>query len=512
MDELTLFAELRPDDRLAPADLHDLRGELFSGIEPVASTSAQPDIDNAIVMPVTVTTESGYPGRSRGLRLAVAAAAVAVVGLGGVWAVADRSDGGATTAPAAQPPAQGEPATSLSDEPTGYGVPLIGFAEPGWTVVGAFDDTAPHHRAAVWMSGAGIDGPWVEIKATATESETTWGSVPPGGGATDIGGQQADVTEIEDGVIVRWTDITGTQIEAFGWNMTLDDTVAIAERAAVTATGITIAELPPGAVLADPAVTEALGRHASYRFAHTDGREVEITLTPGGPRGLYQRQGPTDQFQLEGRTPITIGDEPATIIDWTDNAADPPAGTDTATGLDAESPGGEYRVDIQRGFWTWEFNTTRFGSQQQVVDLVAGSTVVDAGTWNASLADTVVAPDDRAATIDELLVDVALPPGFDTTQLASGATDDRYQLIAEVSAAVVCAWYDEWATDDPTRRNEAAAVLGSARDWDMLTEIADQGGWSDAIWGYTDALTGIDSPVESAPEHIDDALSCNRFD
>lgn len=46
----------------------------------------------------------------------------------------------------------------------------------------------------------------------------------------------------------------------------------------------------------------------------------------------------------------------------------------------------------------------------------------------------------------------------------------------------------------------------------MLTEIADRGGWSDAIWGYTDAITGIDSPVVSAPERIDDALGCSRFD
>ena len=43
-----------------------------------------------------------------------------------------------------------------------------------------------------------------------------------------------------------------------------------------------------------------------------------------------------------------------------------------------------------------------------------------------------------------------------------------------------------------------------ARDWNMHTEIPDQGGWADAIWGYTDAITGIDSPVESAPEHIDE--------
>lgn len=511
MDELTLFAELRPDDRIGPADLNDLRAELFPEIEPVASTSTHTDFEDGVVMPLIRTNESDARRRSRGLRLAVAAAAVAVVGLGGVWAVADRSDNGTATAPAAQLPAQDEPATSLPDAAVGYAVPLIGFAEPGWTVIGAFDDTAPHSRVAVWMSDAGFDGSWVEIKTAGTGAETPV-TVPAGGSTTDIGGQQADVTDIDDGVIVRWTDTTGTQIEAFGWNMTLDDTVAIAERAAVADTGITIDTLPPGALLADPAATEALGRHASYRFTHTDGREVEITLTPGGSRGLYQRQGPADQFHLEDRTPVTIGDEPATIIDWTDTAADPPAGADSATGADAASPGGEYRVDIQRGFWTWEFNTSGFTSQQQVIDVVAGSTTVDADAWNASLADTVVAPDDRTVTIDELLVDVALPPGFDTTRLATVATDDRYQLIAEVSAAVVCAWYDEWATDDPTRQNEAAAALGTARDWNMLTEIADQGGWADAIWGYTDAITGTDSPVESAPEHIDDALSCNRFD
>lgn len=493
MDELTLFAALRPDDRPTDADLHALRAELFPELLPSTPQPTEIDSDDAVVMPLTRTPEPDGAVRQRSIRVAVAAAAVVAVGLGGRWAVTDGHDGQAPLDPATQPAQEASPASPPATTSV-YDLPLIGFTETGWTVVGAFDDTTRPPRAVVWLSEAGFDGPWVEIKVTGSGAETMT-TVPSGGGTVNVAGHSADVTEIDDGVILRWTDGTGTQIEAFGWDADLDQTVAVAAPAVVTATGIAIDALPPGASLADPAAVEALGRHASYRFAHTDGRQVEVTFQPGGARGLYQRQGPTGDFPLEDRTPISIGGEPATIVNWND---------------------GEYRVDVQRGFWTWEFNTAGFTSQQQVIDLVTGSTIVDVDTWTTSLSDSVIAPDQRTAMIDDLLVGVPLPPGFDAAPLAAVATEDRYQLIAEVSGAVTCGWFDEWlaagATGDPVRREEAAAALASAHDWAMLDEIADRGGWTQAVLRLVDAVNGIGTDVEAASENIGLGLGCDGFD
>lgn len=74
----------------------------------------------------------------------------------------------------------------------------------------------------------------------------------------------------------------------------------------------------------------------------------------------------------------------------------------------------------------------------------------------------------------------------------------------------MCCWSDEWLTADPARQNEAAGALRTASDCGMLYEIADQRDWADALWGYTDAVNGIDSleyarPARagSPPAHVD---------
>ena len=512
MDELTLFAELRPDDRLTDTDLVELRVHLFPGLESTAKVSDSTPADEAAVLSLASAADLIAPNRSRSSRLIVAAAAVVAVGVGGLWAVANRSTGEQPIVPAA------EPGVSLPATPNVYDLPLIGFTEPGWTVANAYtDDSTRSRRAVVFLSADQFDGPWVQITFQGGGTEAPAVSVPPGSGSADVGGNAADVTEIEGGAILRWSDASNRQFEAFGWGVDADQTAELVRHAEVTEAGITINDLPAGASLAEPAVSEALDRHASYQFTNTDGREVEVTLTPGGARGLYQRQGPTTEFHLEGRTAVTIGDEAATIVHYSDDDNDRLATVDTGpdTAGDAPIRTGRYRVDVQRGFWTWEFNTAGFISQQQVIDLVAGATVVDPASWQASLSDAVVAPNRRAEVIDQLLTDVPLPPVFDLTKLTAPGTDDRYQLIAEVSAAVACGWIDEWftadAAGDTARRDQAAAALATSHDWAMLHEITDQGAWAEAaIWSYADAFNGVESTVEVTTDSAFEALGCSR--
>jgi len=97
MDELTMFAELRPDDIMTDADLDRLRAELFPGLEP------RPIIDPTFELtepPVTVEVgrSNVTARRGAGSSLAVAAVAITVIGLGGLYVVADRSAPDASTA------------------------------------------------------------------------------------------------------------------------------------------------------------------------------------------------------------------------------------------------------------------------------------------------------------------------------------------------------------------------------------------------------------------------------
>ena len=102
--------------------------------------------------------------------------------------------------------------------------------------------------------------------------------------------------------------------------------------------------------------------------------------------------------------------------------------------------------------------------------------------------------------------------------VGAAATNDRYQLIAQVSGAVACAWLDRWftgrETGDQALQEEAAAALATSHGWPMLTEIADQGGWADEVWIHADAANGGTiitgrGPTEPTRELANSALGCH---
>jgi hypothetical protein len=74
---------------------------------------------------------------------------------------------------------------------------------------------------------------------------------------------------------------------------------------------------------------------------------------------------------------------------------------------------------------------------------------VDLDTWLAAMPASVVTPSSRADVVDQMLADMPLPPRFNLARLHIGPLRDRYQLGAQVSAAVGCGWIDEWLSAKP---------------------------------------------------------------
>jgi hypothetical protein len=64
-------------------------------------------------------------------------------------------------------------------------------------------------------------------------------------------------------------------------------------------------------------------------------------------------------------------------------------------------------------------------------------------------------------------------------------------------------------------QTEASAALATSRDWPMLLEIADQGGWSDELWLHADAVNGGEGvmtgngPVPPTRDEANSALGCS---
>ena len=233
----------------------------------------------------------------------------------------------------------------------------------------------------------------------------------------------------------------------------------------------------------------------SYIFEHADGRTLDASTIPGGSDGFEARVGDEDR--------VVIG-----LWHVRDYSAT------------AEEGGGDgrYRADSLRGEWTYEFDGAPFDSLDAFMTTVAGAHTVDETEWQESLPDSFVSGSEQTATAADLLRDVPLPDGFDIDALGDGTTNSRYQFIAHVSGAVACAWLDQWftgqETDDLPLQQDAAAALATAKDWSMLTEIADQGGWSDEVWQHADAVNGGEGmltgagPQPPSREAANSALGC----
>ncbi|WP_028066103.1 hypothetical protein [Solirubrobacter soli] len=111
---------------------------------------------------------------------------------------------------------------------------------------------------------------------------------------------------------------------------------------------------------------------------------------------------------------------------------------------------------------------------------------VSAQEWLEALPANAVQPKAQAATIDDMLRGIPLPPGF-KAPAPSGDTRDRYQLGAKVAGAVVCGWIEQWLNGD---KATAARALAGSRDWPLLRSMDVEGDYPEVVWQYADVING----------------------
>ena len=164
--------------------------------------------------------------------------------------------------------------------------------------------------------------------------------------------------------------------------------------------------------------------------------------------------------------------------------------SEAETTIDGEEP--TYGFDLQlppAGGVFVSINASGM-SPERFYEVLATVHSADVDTWLAALPADVVRPLDRPEVVEQLLRGLPIHPDVDVDALKeeTGALD-RYHLGAEVSGAVACAWLDQWAegvrTGDRDAIEEATEAMSDSRDWPVLKDMADEGGWSQVIWEYS---------------------------
>lgn len=135
--------------------------------------------------------------------------------------------------------------------------------------------------------------------------------------------------------------------------------------------------------------------------------------------------------------------------------------------------------------------------------------------WLAALPSASVSADDRAAVIDQMLADVALPSGFDRSALLAGdEVRDRYQLGVAVAGAVACGWLDAWdaaeAADDEAGMAAATEAMAGSRRWRVLLDMDPEGAYPEVLWEVADSMAAGRPEVwgGAGPEDPRSGLGC----
>lgn len=131
----------------------------------------------------------------------------------------------------------------------------------------------------------------------------------------------------------------------------------------------------------------------------------------------------------------------------------------------------------------------------------------DVPNWLAVMPPEVVTPDRVREAAAEVLAGVPQPPGFDVKSLDGIGTNDAYEFRARVVGAVGCGWIEEWdrarRAGDDAAATKAEDVLGGSRQWRVLNEMKDEGGYPETFWHYADRVA-----AGKAPGAYESALSC----
>jgi hypothetical protein len=264
------------------------------------------------------------------------------------------------------------------------------------------------------------------------------------------------------------------------------------------------------------------------------GESISTGTPPATPPSGFQNVALPDhdqhrsfefQYELDGRT-LQLNGANRGAVSLLGRIAGEVRTTEVIDGVEVANrplPGepGRYWVDWQLGDWSFYASGEGFDTDEQFFAALTSLNIVDPATFDAAAGtDGIVIPDERAATIESLLAGVPLPPGFDTAQLVSAdGANARDQVIVRVSGAVACGWLDIWfdaiETGDDAVAQQAAEALATSSNWPMLNEIAEQGGWAQAVWEYADSVNGgpgiITGNGATAPtrELAQSGLGCN---
>ncbi len=232
----------------------------------------------------------------------------------------------------------------------------------------------------------------------------------------------------------------------------------------------------------------------------------EMTFTDGSHE-VDLRWQPAEQYAdlLADRStgnpsaPITVLGRPATMFQYAGS-------TDFTT------------IVEQRGVTFLEIRAD-LGSELAYRGMLDGLKRVSVNEWLGALPQSVVKPADRLATVQQMLTGVPIPDGLDVSALASSDTvSDRYQLGAQVTAAVACEWFDRWFTATETGNvvaaQAASEALVSSHGWPILHEMAAEGAWPQVLWQYADATAGgtVSTGKGAVPlsrEHTQGGLGCS---
>jgi hypothetical protein len=138
---------------------------------------------------------------------------------------------------------------------------------------------------------------------------------------------------------------------------------------------------------------------------------------------------------------------------------------------------------------------------------------VSVDEWLGAMPASVVRPGESERVIDQMLLDLPLPPGFDRSMLDTGGMPrDRYQLGARVVAAVACGWIETWIDGAPKERAAALAALKTARSWTVLKEMEREGAYGEVLFQHVDAVAGdgtiMGGKTLTVERSYKDALGC----
>jgi hypothetical protein len=507
MDELARFADLKPAvPALAVADRAAIRRQVFGD-----SVVARP---NGAATLLRLDPRGDRPGR-RGRGVLTAAAAVAVMGGLGVVLVS----GGAVDIVPSAPTTGAVPTTSVPSSPVAAAAevpvpPRVLIDAFGWTVYDVYEVLAePRADRGVVLAPTGTFplGPWVRVTARGSATPAPVGTTPPwpDTSTVDVDGVLLTVSRMDRLTTATWSTPDGWSFSADGWDVTTDDIRSLAAGIASDGVTVTASAVPDGWEVVSPEQVAALDHDTEVHFTDGTPSVPPSTLAGTDPTGDAPRISQrtlTTRFYYGGesalRRRVAPGEGERLIV----------AGEDVVI---SQEEGGTYvRIHVIRGDWTWEVDVQDAVAvtRDEALALFARLREVDDATWTSAMPAGTVTPAMRPVVVDELLVGVPVPAGFDARPLASApSTMSRTGVAADVAVSVACAWLDEWAVGneagDVARRQAAAEALADAPDWPILDEAEPGDGWDDGVLQMATVVTDPEDDASIGTAMLDEQLT-----